>query len=122
MAAAQWATAVPFGVNSLAQAAAVASLRAEADLLDRVDALVRQRSRVYEGLRAAGWTPPASEGNFVWLALGELTAEFAAKCGRAGLQVCVYAGDGVRVTVGEASANDILLRVAAELRPRGATQ
>jgi histidinol-phosphate aminotransferase len=108
------ATAVPFGVNSLAQVAAVESLRAEDALLERVDALVKERSRVYEGLRATGWTVPVSEANFVWLRLGERTLDFAAKAEAAGVVVRPFAGEGVRVTIGEVEANDIFLKAAEE--------
>ena len=46
VAAALRKTAVPFGVSTLAQDAAVASLGAEDELLERVDALVAERTRV----------------------------------------------------------------------------
>src|SRR6478752_6878972 len=71
VAAALRATAVPFGVSGLAQAAAVASLAARDELLARVDALVDERERVTAALRAQGWTLPDSSANFVWLRLGE---------------------------------------------------
>src|SRR5690606_6460242 len=51
-------TMLPFSVNSLAQAAAVASLRAEDELLERVESTVKERERVAEALRAQGWTVP----------------------------------------------------------------
>jgi histidinol-phosphate aminotransferase len=107
-------TAVPFGVNSLAQVAAVESLRAEPALLERVAALVKERERVLDGLRASGWKVPASEANFVWLRLGERTTEFAARAEAAGIVVRPFAGEGARVTIGETEANDIFLQVAAE--------
>src|SRR4029450_532566 len=44
-------TAVPFGVSGIAQVAAVASLDAEPELLDRVDAVVQQRTAGGEALR-----------------------------------------------------------------------
>lgn len=80
-------TAVPFGVSQLAQDAAVASLRAEDELLGRVGSLVCERNRVVEALRAQGWTVPESHANFVWLRLGERTADFAAACEQAGVVV-----------------------------------
>jgi histidinol-phosphate aminotransferase len=111
--------AVPFGVNGIAQAAAVASLSAEGELLDRVDAIVRERTRVSDGLRQQGWTVPTSEANFVWLRLGERTVEFAAKCEAAGVMVRPFPGEGARVTIGEPEANDILLAVAGRFRRPG---
>jgi histidinol-phosphate aminotransferase len=106
-------TAVPFGVSGLAQVAATASLRAEGELLERVEALVAERARVQDALREQGWSRvPASEANFVWLRLGERTEEFAAACEQAGVVVRPFAGEGARVTVGEPEANDLFLRVA----------
>ena len=55
---------------------------------------------------------PASEANFVWLRLGERTAEFAAACEAAGVVVRPFAGEGARVTIGEPEANDLFLEVA----------
>ena len=55
LAAALRAVSLPFGVSHVAQAAAIASLAAEDALLERVEALVGERTRVLEGVRAAGW-------------------------------------------------------------------
>jgi histidinol-phosphate aminotransferase len=116
VAAALRKTAVPFGVSQLAQDAAVASLRAEPALLERVEALVAERARVYEGLTAQGWTVPVSQANFVWLRLGDRTTDFATACERAGVTVRPFAGEGARITVGETEANDLLLRTAEAFR------
>lgn len=109
-------TAVPFGVSQLAQDAAVASLRAEPALLERVDGLVTERARVVEALAGQGWTVPETQANFVWLRLGERTGDFAAACEKAGVTVRPFAGEGVRITVAEAEANAILLRTAEAFR------
>jgi histidinol-phosphate aminotransferase len=112
-------TAVPFGVNALAQAAASASLLAEDELFERVEDLVKERSRVHDALREQGWSRlPVSEANFVWLRLGQRTMAFAAACAEAGVVVRPFADEGARVTVGEPEANDIVLRVAGEFVPR----
>ncbi|MGY0492913.1 histidinol-phosphate transaminase [Streptomyces sp. WG-D5] len=116
VAAALRKTAVPFGVSQLAQDAAVASLRAEDELLGRVGSLVTERTRVVETLRAQGWTVPESQANFVWLRLGEKTMDFAAACERAGVVVRPFAGEGMRATIAETEANDIFLQVAGEFR------
>jgi histidinol-phosphate aminotransferase len=107
---------VPFGVSSIASAAAIASLRAEDELLERVEHLVKERSRVWDGLRDQGWNIPSSEANFVWLRLGDATVDFADACEAAGIIVRPFPGDGCRITVAEPEANDRLLRVAAEFR------
>ncbi|MGY0025299.1 histidinol-phosphate transaminase [Streptomyces sp. YJ-C3] len=116
VAAALRKTAVPFGVSQLAQDAAVASLRAEDELLGRVGSLVSERTRVVGTLRAQGWTVPETQANFVWLRLGDRTVDFAAACERAGVVVRPFAGEGVRVTVGETEANDIFLQAAEAFR------
>ena len=106
---------VPFGVSSLAQAAAIASLQAEDELLGRVEER-EGRSRVWDTLREQGWNLPSSEANFVWLRLGEATLEFAAACEASGLVVRPFPGEGCRITIAEAEANDRLVRVAGEFR------
>jgi histidinol-phosphate aminotransferase len=116
VAAALRKTAVPFGVSQLAQDAAVASLRAEPALLERVAGLVAERGRVAEALAGQGWTVPDTQANFVWLRLGERTLDFAAACERAGVTVRPFPGEGVRITIGETEANDVLLRTAEAFR------
>ncbi|MEU8679718.1 histidinol-phosphate transaminase [Streptomyces sp. NPDC048611] len=116
VAAALRKTAVPFGVSQLAQEAAVASLRSEAALLERVDALVAERARVVDGLLGQGWTVPESQANFVWMRLGDRTADFAAACERAGVVVRPFPGEGVRVTIGESPAMDLFLQATEEFR------
>ncbi|MFF2504382.1 histidinol-phosphate transaminase [Streptomyces sp. NPDC058067] len=113
VAAALRKTAVPFGVSQLAQDAAVASLRAEDELLGRVGSLVCERTRVVEALRSQGWTVPETQANFVWLRLGERTMDFAAACERAGVVVRPFAGEGMRATIAETEANDVFLNTAA---------
>ncbi len=112
VAAATRACALPFGVSSVAQAAAVASLAAEPELFERVESLVAERERVVAGLVVRGWHLPDAQGNFVWLALGEATSAFAAAAEEAGITVRPFAGEGVRVSIGEAVANDLFLQVA----------
>ncbi|WP_055699851.1 histidinol-phosphate transaminase [Streptomyces silaceus] len=116
VAAALRKTAVPFGVSQLAQDAAVASLRAEDELMGRVGSLVAERTRVVEALRGQGWTVPETQANFVWLRLGDRTTDFAAACERAGVVVRPFAGEGMRATIGETEANDIFLQTAEAFR------
>ncbi|HXR42904.1 MAG TPA: histidinol-phosphate transaminase [Acidothermaceae bacterium] len=107
-------TNVPFSVSAIAQAAAVASLQptAEKELLERVDATVRERARVLAALRATGWKVPDTEANFVWLPAGSATDALAGACEAAGVVVRPFSGEGVRVTIGEPEANDLFLKVA----------
>jgi histidinol-phosphate aminotransferase len=114
VAAAVRACALPFGVSSVAQAAAVASLQREAELLERVDAIVAERGRVVAALREQGFDLPEAQGNFVWLGLGDRTLEFAKAADEAGVMVRPFAGDGARVTIGEPAGNDVLLSVTPD--------
>ncbi|QAY69379.1 histidinol-phosphate transaminase [Xylanimonas protaetiae] len=109
------AVSTPFGVSHVAQQAALASLEptAQAELMERVDALVAERARVQAALREQGWDLPDSQANFVWFPLGERTMECAAQARRAGVLVRPFAGDGLRVSIGEVEANDAFLEVAA---------
>ena len=105
-------TMLPFSVNHIAQAAAIASLAAEDELMERVEFTVKERTRVREELIAAGWTVPPTEANFVWLPLGERTAEFTAACEAAGLAVRPFGDEGARVSIGDRDGNDAFLQVA----------
>ncbi len=116
VAAALRKTALPFGVSQIAQDAAVASLRAEDALLGRVGSLIGERARVFGALTDQGWAVPESQANFVWLRLGERTLDFATACEEAGVVVRPFAGEGVRITIGEREANDIVLQTAATFR------
>src|ERR1700726_1469407 len=120
VAAAVRATMLPFSVNRLAQAAAIASLAAEAELLERVEFTVKERTRVREALLADGWTVPPTEANFIWLRLGEDTPAFAAACETVGIAVRPFAAEGARISIGDPEANDALLAVAHAFPHRNA--
>ena len=111
-------TMLTFAVNAVAQAAAVASLHAEGELLDRVELVVAERERVRAELLAMGFRVPPSEANFVWLRLGDAAVDFADACGEAGIAIRPFAGEGARVSIGEKVANDAFLEVAADYRAR----
>ncbi len=110
------AASTPFGVNALAQVAAVASLNSEAELFERVEELTAERERLVDALRAAGWDIPEAQGNFVWFPVGDRAGLLAAAFARAGILVRPFAGDGVRVTVGDREANDAVIAVARSFR------
>lgn len=114
VAAAVRTASTPFGVNELAQVAAVASLAASDALLARVDAVVAERDRLLGGLRAQGWDVPDAQGNFVWLATAERTVDLAAHAAARGLLIRPFAGEGVRISVGSPQANDAVLELAQE--------
>ena len=105
--------ALPFGVSAVAQATALASLQQEQEMRARVSETVRERDRVVEVVKAAGWEIPMPYGNYYWLGLGEQALDFAASCEAAGVTVRAFPGEGVRVSIGEGAANDRVLTVLA---------
>ncbi|WP_028849821.1 histidinol-phosphate transaminase [Thermocrispum municipale] len=111
---------VPFSVSSLAQAAALASLDAAEELMARVAQVVAERSRVRDGLIAAGYPIPETQANFVWLPLGERTAAFAEHALAGKVVVRPFVGDGARVTIGTPEENDAFLAAARSFSQAGA--
>ncbi|MGH4020124.1 MAG: histidinol-phosphate transaminase [Pseudonocardiaceae bacterium] len=103
---------VPFSVNSLAQAAALASLEAAGELLARCRDVAAERDRVRGELIAAGYEVPESHANFVWLPLGARTTTFTEHCLDHKVVVRGFAGDGVRVTTGSPEENETFLTAA----------
>lgn len=110
------ATGIPLSVTSAAESAAIASLDAEAELLERVAVIVERRTRLAEGLRAQGWDVPDAQANFVWLPTAERTDEVAAAFANDDLVVRPFSGDGIRISVGEEASIDRVLEVAATVR------
>jgi histidinol-phosphate aminotransferase len=107
--------AIPLAVTEPAQRAALAALDVEAELLAGVDELIERRDRVFAGLTEAGWTVPDPHGNFVWLATGEDTTAVAALLEDDGIVGRVFAGEGIRISIGEEESVDRLLRSAARI-------
>ena len=108
-------TAIPLSVTAHAEEAALASLDAEAELIERVRTIAERRDRLAAALRAAGWRIPEAQGNFVWLPSGDETIEVAAAFDAAGLIVRPFAGDGIRISVGEEESVEKVLRIAASV-------
>lgn len=109
-------TGIPLSVTSAAENAAIASLDAEAELLERVAVIVERRTRLVEGLRAQGWDVPDSQANFVWLPTGAQTERAASVFVENDLVVRPFPGDGIRISVGEEPSVARVLEVAATLR------
>ena len=106
----------PFSVSDLAQAAAVASLESFDELSKRVDAIVAERDGMVRILRGQGWEVPDAQGNFMWLPLGDEALVFAAMCDP--VSVRPFAGDGVRVSVGDPAVNESFLASAQAWQAR----
>ncbi len=105
-------TGIPLSVTSAAERAAIASLDAEAELLERVAAIVERRTLLVAGLRVQGWDVPDAQGNFVWLPTGERTDEIAQVFVDADLIVRPFSGDGIRISVGEHESVEKVLQVS----------
>jgi histidinol-phosphate aminotransferase len=68
---------------------------------------------VVRALEEQGWRLPDAQGNFVWLPLGDRTPDFVAAAEQAGIMVRPFAGEGVRISIGETEGNDVFLEVAS---------
>jgi histidinol-phosphate aminotransferase len=102
----------PFSTSSAAQAAALAALRASAEMARRAAAVVTERERLLAAVRKLLPEVPETQANFVWLPLGARSVEFAASCEKAGVIVRPFPGEGVRVTVGTPEEDDLFLAAA----------
>ncbi len=106
-------SAPAFAVTELAQLAATASLASIEQVEQRAQSLVDERERVLRGLAELGWQHPRTEANFVWLPLGERSAEFTELCDQHALSVRCFTSEGVRVSFGEPEANSRFLELCA---------
>lgn len=113
---------LPYAVSGPAQHAAVAALRLEEVLLTRVRETIAERARVRTALLAGRFEVPASQANFVWLALGADAGRFGRWCAGAGIELRVFDGDGVRVSIGSPADNDAFLAAARRWRVRNAPE
>lgn len=104
---------IPFAVNRVAQAAAIAAMDAADELLARCKPVTVERERVHAALVEMGYEVPASQSNFLWLLLGERTAAFNEHCLEQKVVVRAFVGEGARVTVsGLPEENDAFLAAA----------
>ena len=111
---------IPFNVNGLAQAAALAALgdTAADEAQAGIDAIKAERSRVSTALAADGWDIPDTQANFVWLPLGDRTDEVCIALEQRGVVVRPFSGVGIRVTIGTPAQNDRFLTALSEvIRP-----
>ncbi|WP_022907175.1 histidinol-phosphate transaminase [Curtobacterium sp. B18] len=109
------ACAIPLSVTAQGQAAALASLERESELLERVSEIAALRDRVVTSLREQGWDVPDAQGNFVWLPTGAHTQHAAERFEQAGIIVRAFASEGIRISIGEHEAVGTLLETARSL-------
>ena len=108
-------TLIPFAVNGLAQAAALAALNARDEYEPLLADLRSERTRVVAALTDAGWELPDTQANFVYLPLGERTQEIYVGVEKLGVVTRPFAGEGMRVTISTAEENDRFLAALAEV-------
>lgn len=98
--------AIPFSVSSVAQAGALASLKAKDELDERISLTIAERARVSEVIGAL-----PSEANFVWLPAASLPAspsEIAERLAEKGVLVRAFP-EGIRITCTTPEETDALL-------------
>ncbi len=100
---------VPFCVNGLAQAAALASLAASDELDARVAATLVERDRLVAELARRRAPMPDAQANFVWLPVGAPALALAEALEARGVVTRPFANEGVRVTIGSPAENDRFL-------------
>lgn len=109
-------TLIPFAVNAVAQAAAIAALDHLDEMRARVRGLVGERRRVVDALRRGGWDLPDSHTNFVWLPVRDEASQLAVRLERRGVVTRAFNGDGIRVTCGAPEENDLFLEALGHRR------
>ncbi|MEO0494139.1 MAG: histidinol-phosphate transaminase [Actinomycetota bacterium] len=108
-------TLLPFAVNLVAQAGALAAVRHRAEYQPAIELIIRERERVVEALREAGWPLYPTQANFVYLDLGERTDEVYLELERRGVVTRPFSGEGVRITIGTPEENDRFLAALAAI-------
>ena len=103
---------IPLSVTAAAHDAAVASLEVEDELNERIAILAGRRNELTQRLREFGYSVPDSQGNFIWLTLGEHATAFAEFCAKEGVIVRPFAGHGVRISAGEAESIPRVIELA----------
>jgi histidinol-phosphate aminotransferase len=107
--------AIPLSVTDASRMAALASIEAEDELMERVARIAMRRDKLREALVEQGWNVPVSQANFVWLPTGDQTASANDAFFDAGLTVRAFPPEGIRISVGEQESVEKLLRVAADI-------
>ncbi len=102
-------TMVPFAVNGLAQAGAIAAIDSMDEIMERVDTLKAERGRVVAELVSRGYEIPDAQANFVYLPLGAETESVYLSLEKQGVVTRPFPGEGLRVTISSAEENDRFL-------------
>lgn len=106
---------LPFSVNNLAQAGALAAIQHRDKVLERVEVLVAERARCAEVLAQSGVSVPPPQANFIFIPTGEETAAIAANMEQLGVITRPFPNFGLRITVGSPEENDRWLHAFLEV-------
>lgn len=101
---------VPFGVNSIAEAAARTALADTNHIAAIAESVNFGRKHLSEALSAIGVKTYQSGGNFLWATVGSDARQLEAACNAEGVSVRAFEGEGLRVTVGNRDAEDAVIR------------
>ena len=107
--------AAPFSISNVTQAATLAALQCGEEMAARVAVINSERDRVVDGVRALGLVVPQSHANLVWLPAGAASTAVFDGLERVGVVARVFAGEGVRVSIGMPEENDLFLVTLAAL-------
>lgn len=107
----------PFPVNAVAAAAAQAALEAQDERVKLLETVKQQRAELEQGIKECGLPVAHSQSNFIWIPLGDDSQQLAAQCADAGIAVRCFAGEGVRVSLGEDGIVRALMAVIKAFAP-----
>lgn len=109
---------IPLSVTAQAEAGALAALEASSETADRVAEIAVRRDEMSRALRDQGWRVPMSQANFLWLPTGERTGEADAVLREFGVIARPFAGDGIRISIGDDASVTPVLAGAASILDR----
>jgi histidinol-phosphate aminotransferase len=102
-------------VTEQAQRAALAVLAHNDEAMQIVHDICERRDRVWAALVDQGWDVPQPHGNFVWLPTAGNTEAANEILEQAGVIARVFAGEGIRVTIGEDDSVPVFIDAAARI-------
>lgn len=100
---------LPFGVSAAAVAAVQASYAAEAELAERISAILTEAELLQKQLRHMGFCVPHSRANFVYIR----NCEVAERLAQAGISAKSYPDGSARIAVGDPAARHAVLQALA---------
>ena len=103
---------LPFSVNLVAEAAAIAAIRGSAQMEQRAAQVRSERERVRTSLLALGLRIPVSHANFIFIE-GDNGLTLARACEANQVTVRLSGSLGSRITIGTVDENEQLLAIAA---------